>query len=88
MAYVVTQMHHYFDVVQMINDPYLCSRCDPDGWVPLAEIFQFERLKNVSIGDEDLERLLEPSPIVEVISGHVRCSKWLVVQRKLREARE
>lgn len=38
----------YFSVENLVKDMYLRSQMDAEGWVPLAEVANFNRMKQLS----------------------------------------
>ncbi|CAA0805922.1 La-related protein 1A [Striga hermonthica] len=80
-ANIVKQIEYYFSDENLKNDPYLISLMDSEGWVPIATIAEFKRVKRMSADIPFILDALLASETIEVQGEKVRrrneWSKWI-----------
>ncbi|ESR59631.1 hypothetical protein CICLE_v10014180mg [Citrus x clementina] len=80
-ANIVKQIEYYFSDENLQNDHYLISLMDAQGWVPIAIIADFKRVKRMSTDLPFILDALQNSSTVEAQGDKVRrrdeWSKWI-----------
>ncbi|XP_050369681.1 la-related protein 1A isoform X2 [Argentina anserina] len=78
---IIKQIEYYFSDVNLKNDKYLISLMDDQGWVPIATIADFKRVKKMCTDIAFILDSLLGSATVEVqgnkIRRRVEWSKWI-----------
>lgn len=81
-ANVVKQIEYYFSSENLQKDHHLLSLMDDQGWVPIAKIADFNRVKRMTTSIPLILDALQGSSIVEVQGDRVRrrddWSKWVM----------
>ncbi|XP_022729264.1 la-related protein 1A-like isoform X2 [Durio zibethinus] len=85
-ANIVKQIEYYFSDENLQNDHYLISLMDDHGWVPIATIADFKRVKRMSTDIQFILDALLSSSNVEVQGDKIRrrdeWSKWIPASSK------
>ncbi|KAK2640995.1 hypothetical protein Ddye_022758 [Dipteronia dyeriana] len=80
-ANIVKQIEYYFSDENLLNDHYLISLMDAQGWVPVSTIADFKRVKRMSTDIPYILDALQSSSTVEVQGDMIRrrdeWSKWI-----------
>lgn len=80
---IVKQIEYYFSDQNLQNDHYLLSLMDNQGWVPIATIADFKRVKRMSTDIAFIIDALQASSTVEVKGDKLRrrdeWTKWVSV---------
>ncbi|KAL5766291.1 hypothetical protein ACOSP7_016908 [Xanthoceras sorbifolium] len=80
-ANIVKQIEYYFSDENLLNDHYLISLMDAQGWVPISTIADFKRVKRMSTDIPFILDALQSSSTVEVQGDMIRrrneWSKWI-----------
>ncbi|KAK3231882.1 hypothetical protein Dsin_003763 [Dipteronia sinensis] len=75
---LINQIDYYFSDANLIKDEYLKSNMDEQGWVPIALIAGFPRVKNLTTNIQLILDSLRTSTVVEVQDDKVRRrSEWM-----------
>ncbi|KAJ4842470.1 hypothetical protein Tsubulata_001824 [Turnera subulata] len=78
---IVKQIEYYFSDENLQNDHYLISLMDNQGWVPIATIADFKRVKRMTTDIQFILDALQSSSTVEVQGDKIRkrdeWSKWI-----------
>ncbi|XP_047319719.1 la-related protein 1A-like [Impatiens glandulifera] len=78
---IIKQIEYYFSDVNLQNDHYLRSLMDDQGWVPLSNIADFRRVKEMHIDIAYIVDALLGSSVIEVKESKIRIrdewSKWV-----------
>ena len=76
------QIEYYFSVDNLVRDLYLRQQMDASGYVPLAFIASFNRVRMLSSDPMVIATALQGSSVVEVSNGHIRLrenwEKWIL----------
>ncbi|CAK7331941.1 unnamed protein product [Dovyalis caffra] len=85
-AGIVRQIEYYFSDENLQNDHYLISLMDDQGWVPVATIAEFKRLKKMTTDISLILDALQSSGSIEVQGDKIRkrddWSKWILASSK------
>ncbi|KAL3335820.1 hypothetical protein AABB24_031843 [Solanum stoloniferum] len=78
---ILKQIEYYFSDQNLLNDHYLLSLMDDQGWVPISIIADFKRVKKMSTDIAFIIDALQASSTVEVKGDKLRrrdeWSKWV-----------
>ncbi|KAI9113083.1 hypothetical protein K1719_015608 [Acacia pycnantha] len=78
---IVNQIDYYFSDANLVNDEFLISKMDEQGWVPIALIANFHRVQNLTTDKKLILDSLRNSAVVEVQGDKLRrrneWMKWL-----------
>jgi La domain len=83
-ASIRSQIEYYFTVRNLERDQYLRSLMDRDGWVPVAALLQFNKLKALTTDQAAVREALDGSRQLQVSEDatHVRSKnrprKWVL----------
>ncbi|KAL9368225.1 hypothetical protein Peur_039424 [Populus x canadensis] len=80
-ASIIRQIEYYFSDENLLNDHYLISLMDDQGWVPISTIAEFKRVKKMTTDISLILDALQSSGSIEVqgekIRKHDYWSKWI-----------
>lgn len=65
---IIRQVEHYFGATNWAKDTHLRSLADENGFVPIAALVEFERLKCICSDEAVIAESMQPSTVVEVSS--------------------
>ncbi|CAJ2653844.1 unnamed protein product [Trifolium pratense] len=78
---ILKQIEYYFSDENLHSDPYLIALMDDQGWVPIATVAGFKRVKRMSTDIPFIIDVLQSSDKVEVQGEKIRkrdnWSKWI-----------
>ncbi|CAO2833757.1 unnamed protein product [Amaranthus hypochondriacus] len=82
---IIKQIEYYFSDANLVKDEFLRSKMDEQGWVPIALIANFPKVRNLTDDVPYILDCLRDSTLVEVQGDKVRrfdeWMKWVVPQQ-------
>lgn len=84
-ATIRAQIEYYFSFDNMCRDVFLRSKMDEEGWVPMALIASFNKIKQYNIAPDNLGAVLNGSEVVEVDNEKKRIRQLDAKQRMIWE---
>ncbi|OCH84757.1 hypothetical protein OBBRIDRAFT_839472 [Obba rivulosa] len=74
--YLLGQLEYYLSSQNMAQDFFLRQQMDSRGWIPIALIASFNRVKQLTLDMQTVRDVLILSSLVEVRDGWVRMRQW------------
>ncbi|KAI0804021.1 hypothetical protein GGR55DRAFT_682157 [Xylaria sp. FL0064] len=90
-----TQVEYYFSVENCVKDWFLRTHMDSQGFIPIAFIASFNRMRELAVDHNILRQACMDSPVLELVIGgdgveRVRSKegweKWVIPDKSLRDS--